>query len=98
MKIDWKFLSYSMLVSGFIIWVCALFVSVVFIQPLLDSWRCIPSIVSGNTSTTIAISKLPVVPLWGLLLIALMFWCSLTVGSYELLKYLNRNKKRSDYF
>ena len=98
MKIDWKFLSYSMLASGFIIWICALIVSVVFIQPLLDSWRCIPSIVSGNTSTTIVISKLPVVPLWGLLLIALVFWCSLTVGSYVLLRYLNRNKKEEKNF
>jgi hypothetical protein len=94
MKIDWKLLSYSMFASGILVWICALIVSVLFIQPLLDSWRCLPLILSGNTSTTIAVSKFPVIPLWSLLLIALVLWGCLTIGFYMLLLYLKGKKKR----
>jgi hypothetical protein len=93
MKIEWKLLSLSMFASGIFIWICALIVSVLFIQPLLDSWRCLPLIISENTSVTFTGSKLPTIPLWALLLIALGLWGSLTVCSYTFIPYLNRNKK-----
>lgn len=96
MVADWKLLSYAMIVSVGIIWVCALIVSVLFIQPLLDMWKSLPQILSGleNHSTTIAVSGLPSIPLWVLLVVSLLLWGVMTIIFYEVMIYLGKNKKR----
>jgi hypothetical protein len=95
MNIDWKHLSYAMFVSFIVIWVCALIVSVLFIQPLLDTWKCFPQILSGieNHSVTIAVSNQPTIPLWVLLILALLLWSVLTVISYVIMNSLKKKKK-----
>jgi hypothetical protein len=93
MNVDWKLLSYAMVVSVIIIWICTLIVSVLFIQPLLDSWRCLPQILSGNTSYTFAVSKVPSIPLWVLLVVSLLLWAVLTVVSYVIMSSLKKNKE-----
>jgi hypothetical protein len=96
MIVDWKLLSLAMIVSVVVIWVCALVVSVLFIQPLLDMWRCLPQILanmSENHSTTFAVSRFPSIPLWILLIISLLLWCVLTVFSYIIMNYLKKNEK-----
>lgn len=98
MELDWKLLTYAMIVSVGIIWVCALIVSILFIQPVLDMWNSLPEILSDmaeNHSTTIAVSTLPSIPLWILLIVALLLWAMLTVVSYTILKYC-KNKKEKD--
>jgi len=97
MNVDWKLLSYAMVFSLVIIWICALIVSVLFIQPLLDMWRCLPQILanmSENHSTTFAVSRFPSIPLWILLIISLLLWCVLTVSSYIIMNYLKKMKKK----
>ncbi|HWR63896.1 MAG TPA: hypothetical protein VN365_05795 [Candidatus Thermoplasmatota archaeon] len=97
MTVDWKLLSLAMIVSVVIIWVCALVVSVFFIQPLLDMWRCLPQILanmSENHSTTFAVSRFPSIPLWILLIISLLLWCVLTVSFYIIMNYLKKMKKK----
>jgi RsiW-degrading membrane proteinase PrsW (M82 family) len=96
MNLDWKLLSYAMLISVIIIWVCALIVSVLFIQPLLDMWRCLPQIISGNASYTFIGSKYPSIPLWILLVVSLFLWGVLTVFSYIIMNYLRKNKKEEN--
>jgi len=97
MNVDWKLLSYAMVFSLVIIWICALIVSVLFIQPLLDMWRCLPQILanmSENHSTTFAVSRFPSIPLWILLIISLLLWCVLTVFSYIIMDYLKKKMKK----
>lgn len=96
MNIDWKLLSYAMTISVGIIWICALIVSVLFIQPLLDMWDSLPQILSDmatNHSTTIAVSTLPSIPLWILLVVAFLLWTILTIISYASMNYFKKNKK-----
>lgn len=84
-----------MFVSVIIIWIFALIVSVLFIQPSLDSWGCLPQILSGNASYTFISSKLPNIALWGLLVIALLLWSVLTVFLYVIIKFLEKMKKKN---
>jgi len=96
MTVDWKLLSYAMIVSVGIIWVCAFIVSVLFIQPLLDMWDRLPQILSDmatNHSTTITVSTLPSIPLWILLVAALLLWGILTLISYMIMKHFKKNEK-----
>lgn len=96
MTVNWKLLSYAMIVSVVIIWLCALVVSVLFIQPLLDMWRCLPKFLSNtsqNHSTTIAVSKLPSIPLWVLLVVSLLLWITFTLIVYAVMNYWKKNKK-----
>jgi hypothetical protein len=95
MNVDWKLLSYAMVFSVVIIWICALIVSVLFIQPLLDMWKCFPQILSNveNHSITFAVSNLPTIPLWVLLILSLLLWGVLTGCSYVIMKALKQNKK-----
>jgi len=95
MNVDWKLLSYAMFISVIIIWVSALIISVMFIQPLLDMWRDLPQILSGNASYTFVESSLPSIPLWNLLIVSLLFWGVLTVFFYVIMKSLKkmRNEK-----
>jgi hypothetical protein len=98
MPVDWKLLSYAMIVSVGIIWICTLIISVLFIQPLLDMWGSLPEILSDmeeNHSTTIAVSTLPSIPLWILLIVALLLWAILTVISYAIMKYCKKEKATS---
>jgi hypothetical protein len=94
MNVDWKLLSYAMIVSVGIIWVCAFIVSVLFIQPLLDMWRDLPQILSGieNHSLTIAVSNQPTIPLWILLILSLFLWIVLTVILYIIMNSLKKRK------
>jgi len=98
MNLDWKLLSYAMLISVVIVWVLALIVSILFIQPLLDSWRCLPQIISDleNHSITFAVPKLPTIPLWVLLVVSLLLWGVMTIISYVIMKSLKKNKKEEN--
>jgi hypothetical protein len=96
MTVDWKLLSYAMIASVVVIWVCALIVSILFIQPLLDMWRCLPQILtnmSENHSTTFAVSKFPSIPLWILLVVSLLLWVMMTIISYSIMNSLKIIKK-----
>jgi preprotein translocase subunit SecG len=92
MNVDWKLLSYAMFISVIIIWISALIVSIIFIQPLLDMWRDLPQILSGNVSYTFVGSKLPSIPLWVLFIVSLLLWCVLTVFLYVIMKSLKKPK------
>jgi hypothetical protein len=93
MTVDWKLLSYAMFISVIIVWISAVIVSVLFIQPSLDMWRDLPQILSGNVSYTFAESSLPNIPLWFLLIVSLLLWCSLTIFFYVIMKALKKMKK-----
>lgn len=92
MKIEWKLLSYAMFLSVIVTWISSLIVSILVIQPLLDIWRYLPEILSGDVSVTIAEAKysVPVIPLYVLLLLSLFFWCFLTLVFYVLMKSLKK--------
>jgi hypothetical protein len=93
MRVDWRILSYAMFVSLIIIWIFALIVSILLIQPLLDMWKCLPQILSGNISYTFTGSKYPSIPLWVLLIVSLFLWCVLTIIFYGIMKSLKKNEK-----
>jgi preprotein translocase subunit SecG len=93
MAVDWKLLSYAMFISVIIVWISAVIVSVLFIQPSLDMWRGLPQILSGNVSYTFVESSLPNIPLWVLLIVSLLLWCGLTIFFYVIMKSWKKMKK-----
>ncbi|MBN2599019.1 MAG: hypothetical protein JXA75_00655 [Candidatus Thermoplasmatota archaeon] len=95
MTIDWKILSYAMIISSAIVWTCSVVVSLLFIQPLLDMWSSLPDILSGNTSYTYAESSLPSIPLWILLLSSLFLWIVSTFFLYGVINILKKRRKEN---
>ncbi len=95
MNIDWKLLSYAMFISAIVAWISALILSIVVIQPLLDIWKHTPQYFLGNVSVTIAQGKScwPIIPMWVLLLLLLLFWCSLTFVLYVIMRSFKKHKQ-----
>ncbi|MFA5102087.1 MAG: hypothetical protein WC525_02945 [Candidatus Thermoplasmatota archaeon] len=95
MPVDWKMLSYAMVISSAIIWTCSVVISLLFIQPLLDMWSSLPDILSGNTSYTYAGSSLPSIPLWILLLSFLFLWIVSTFFLYGVMNILKKRREEN---
>ena len=64
-----------------------------FHSTILEMWRGLPQILADmaeNHSTTIAVSTLPSIPLWILLVVAFLLWIVLTIISYAIMNVFKK--------